>query len=78
MTAPTPAPAPANRLPSRNRLMTLGALFVLVPGVGLFVLLWAVGVATRFAGVAGLFAFIVGMVLFPFYLRRLDPPQPPS
>jgi hypothetical protein len=62
--------APA--LPGVYRLAVIGALFVLVPGIGLFAVLEVAGAGTKAAGLVGLFAFVVGLGLFPAYLRRLD------
>lgn len=67
----TPASPPPPQLPSAARLALLGALFVLVPGIGLFLVLFAVGVATSIAGIVGLFTMVAGMGAFPAYLRRL-------
>lgn len=63
-------PPPAG-LPSARRLALTGAAFVLVPGLALSVLLGLAGVAVEGAGLAGLLVMVVGVVAFPFYLRRL-------
>lgn len=64
-------------LPSMGRLAVTGALFVLAPGLIVFAVLRALGVGLSGAGLAGLFSFVVGLVAFPFYLRRIDPWREP-
>ncbi len=68
MTAP---PGGLPELPGVYRLAAIGALFVLVPGIGLFAVLELAGAPTKAAGLVGLFAFVIGLGLFPAYLRRL-------
>lgn len=75
---PGQPPDGLGQLPSARRLALLGALFVLVPGIGLFVVLRLVGLSTSIAGIAGLFAMVAGMGAFPAYLRRLPTPPDPT
>jgi hypothetical protein len=68
-------PADPERLaqvPTVSRLTSLGAAAVLVPGVLVFVVGRLAGLGNGAAGLFGLLAMLVGMCLFPIYLRRLS------
>ncbi len=58
----------------------LAAVVVLVPGIVIYVLLRAAGLAIGPAGLLGLFVMIVGMAVYPVLLRRtgwVGPPRKP-
>jgi len=67
-----PDPARVAQLPTVGRLSALGAAAVLVPGIGVFVIGRVAGLGNGPAGLWGLLAMLIGMCLFPVYLRRLS------
>ena len=68
---PNVDPARVAVLPSIGRLALTGAAAVLVPGLAVFLVASAAGLATGPAGLLGLLAMLCGMGAFPAYLRRL-------
>lgn len=62
------APVP---VPTARRLAAIAAGFVLVPGLVGFVVAEVAGVVLNIAGVIGLMLMVVGMLVFPLYLRRV-------
>lgn len=69
--APSVDPRRVAALPSLRWLTTLGVLAVLVPGLVLFAIARVAGVATGPAGLVGLAGMLVGLGLYPVYLRHL-------
>jgi hypothetical protein len=67
-----PDPERLAALPPLSTLASLGAAAVLVPGVLVFVIGKLAGLGTGASGLWGLLAMLLGMCLFPFYLRRLS------
>lgn len=67
-----PDPQRLAQVPPLGRLASIGAAAVLVPGVLVFVGCRLAGLGTGASGLWGLLAMLVGMCLFPVYLRRLS------
>lgn len=69
--APSVDPRRVAALPSVRWLTTLGVLAVVVPGLVLYVVARFAGLATGPAGLVGLAGMLVGLGLYPVYLRGL-------
>ena len=67
-----PDPARVAAVPSLGRLSVLGAAAVLVPGLLVFAIGRLAGLGSGGAGLWALLAMILGMCVFPLYLRRLS------
>jgi len=67
-----PDPDRVAALPTLSRITALGAAAVLVPGIVVFIACRLAGLDNGPAGLSGLGAMLVGMCLFPFYLRSLS------
>ena len=72
---------PATRRPPKppgiGAISMLAAVVVLVPGILVYVLLRAVGLAIGPAGLLGLLVMILGMAAYPVLLRRTGWVGPP-
>lgn len=69
--APNVDPRRVAALPSAGRLMAIGALAVLVPGVAVYAICRLAGLGNSGAVLLGLLFMFVGMGWYPTYLRRL-------
>jgi hypothetical protein len=63
--------------PGIGAISMLAAVVVLVPGIVVYVLLRAAGLAIGPAGLLGLLVMILGMVAYPVLLRRTGWVGPP-
>ena len=69
--APNVAPRRVAALPSAGRLMTVGAVAVLLPGIVVYAILRLAGLANGPSVLLGLLAMFGGLVWYPTYLRRV-------